>query len=145
MAELLSYVDAGKEGDVAPRGAGVGHWLIPIDLLSLATGACDVLTGFKPGFYGKIISVDAFVVIAGTGTGATIALNLEIGGTNMTGGVVTPTLAGTATLGAKIEGTAVTATNVFYDNEPIDIEAAAGTTFTAGMILLDIAYVVNAI
>jgi len=140
MADLLDYVEAGKGGDVAPRGSGAGHWFFPIWLDTVADG--DVLTGFKPGFAGKIISVDAYVVVAVTTADDLSTLNLEIGGVNVTGGAVALTSATCTPVGVKVAGTAVTALNAFGKASLIDIEASSTTDFAEGMVFLDVAYVV---
>lgn len=142
---LLDSVEVGKGGDVAPRGSGAQHFLIPIDLKAMGASASDVLTEFTPGFAGKIISVDAYTVIVGAGAGATVVVSLEIGTTGLTGGAVTVDLAATNTVGEKATGTAVTANNEFGRGDTISILSAAGTTFTSGMIFLDIAYIVLAV
>jgi len=143
MADLLDYVEAGKGGDVAPRGSGVGHWIFLINLDLVADG--DILTGFTPGFAGKILSVDAFVVVPVTTADDLTTLNLEIGTTNLTGGAVAISSVATsncATLGAKIAGSAVTGANEFGKADAISIEASATTDFAEGMVFLDVAYVV---
>lgn len=140
MTDLLDSVEAGKEGDVAPRGSGAGHWLFPIDLASVDDG--DVLTAFVPGFKGKIISVDAYVVIPVTTASKLSTLNLEIGAVNLTGGTVALTSANCTPVGAKVAGAAVTANNEFGKGDNISIEASSTTAFVEGMIFLDVAYVV---
>ena len=143
MADLLDYVEAGKGGDVAPRGSGAGHWLFEIDLDAVANG--DILTGFVPGFKGKIISVDAYVVIAVSTANDKSTFNLEIDGVNVTGGAVTPDSTSASncdTLGQKVAGSAVTGANAFGKASLIDIEAASTTDFAEGRIFLDVAYVV---
>lgn len=140
MADLLDYVEAGKGGDVAPRGSGAGHWIFPINLASVADG--DVLSAFVPGFKGKIISVDAYVVVPVTTGSKLSTLNLEIGAVNITGGTVALTSANCTPLGAKVAGAAVTALNAFAKGDTISIEASTTTAFIEGMIFLDVAYVV---
>lgn len=138
----LESVEVGKAGDVAPRGAGVGHWFIPIDLASVADG--DVLTGFVPGFHGKILSLDCYVKVPVTTAAKLSTLNAEIGTTNLTGGAVALTSANCATLGAEVAGTAVTAANEFDDDDAISIEASSTTAFAEGEVILVIAYAVLA-
>ena len=106
-------------------------------LTSLATGlgtsAIDILTNFTPGFAGEIIGFHFVTTVAGTGAGASQVFNLEIGTTNLTGGVLTLTLASQATIGTVTSATAITGANAFGPADTISIEmAASGTVFTAG-------------
>lgn len=104
---------------------------IPITL-SKITGAIDVVTEWTPGFAGTIKSV-AFVVTTVVTTGAKAAdLNLEIGTTNVTGGVVGLTSANCTPLGNVVAGTAVTGNNVFTATDKLSVEAANVTAFVEG-------------
>lgn len=106
---------------------------IPIKLNKLANG--DIVTTYTPGFAGVIEKV-TFVTTDPATTGDKAAtLNLEIGTTNLTGGVVSLTSAaggGTLTLGKLTEGTAVTANNVFGASDTISVEASSVTAFVEG-------------
>lgn len=117
--------------------AGVGVQTIAIPLTSLATGlstsAIDLLTNFTPGYRFKVLGFAFVTTVAGTGTSASQVFNLEIGTTNLTGGVLTLTLASQATIGTVTSATAITAANVGTATDTISIEmAAGGTVFTAG-------------
>jgi hypothetical protein len=117
--------------------AGVGISTLTIPLTSLATGlstlAIDLLTGYVPGYAFKLLSFDFVTTIAGTGAGASQTFNLEIGSTDVTGGVLNVTLASTDTIGEVTAGTAITAANTGTAASAISIEmAAGGTVFTAG-------------
>jgi hypothetical protein len=117
--------------------AGVGRQVQIHPLTSLATGlstsAIDILTGFTPGYRGKVIGFEFVTTVAGTGSGASQVFNIEIGTTNLTGGVLTLTLASQATIGTVTAATAITAANTFSATDTISIEmAASGTVFTAG-------------
>jgi len=117
--------------------AGVGKYSLIIPLTSLATGlstlAIDLLTNNPIGHAFKLLSFDWVTTVAGAGAGATQTFNLEIGTTNVTGGSLNPTLANTATIGAIVSGTAITANNVGTAADTISIEmAAGGTVFSAG-------------
>lgn len=116
---------------------GVGVSTVTIPLSSLATGlgalAIDLLTGYVPGYRFKILSFDFVTTIVGAGAGASQVFNIEIGAVNLTGGVLTVTLASTDTIGEVTAGTAVTAANVGTAADAISIEmAAGGTVFTSG-------------
>jgi len=108
---------------------------IPIDLASITTTQ-DVVTNYTLGYIGTIVSVDAIVngpVTTGS-KGAT--LNLEIGSTNLTGGVVTLTSSNCATMGAVIAGTAVASGNTFTAASTLSVEASSVTAFLEGSITL---------
>jgi len=117
--------------------AGVGVTPVTIPLTSLATGlstsAIDLLTGYTPGFRFRIVSLEFVTTVAGTGASASQTFNLEIGTTNVTGGVLTLTLASQATIGTITAATAITANNIGSSTDTISLEmAAGGTVFTAG-------------
>lgn len=114
-------------------GAGVTTLSIPIQLAAMTTAAADLITNYTPGYAFKVLSVSFVTTTLGTGAAASQTLNLEIGTTNLTGGVVNVTLASTDTLGEITAGTAVTAANVGTAADTISLEVAAGgTVFTAG-------------
>lgn len=103
---------------------------IPITLANLATG--DVVTNWTPGFAGTITAI-SFVVTTAVTTGSKAAtLNMEIGTTNLTGGVVSLTSANCTPLGAVIAGTAVTAANDFSSTDTLSVEASSVTAFVEG-------------
>lgn len=113
---------------------------IPIDDLTLLTaGGEEVITDFIPGFAGRIESLGFILsgTIATGGTG-TIALNLQVAGVDITGGVLTLVAADIVTpavLGPVVAATAVThdGAEEFTDAENLSlIHPAGGTAFTAG-------------
>lgn len=129
----LTDSTGGTAGTTLAAGVGIYTLTIPIQLASMTTSAADLVTEIVPGHAGKILSVDFVTTTLGTGSGASQALNLEIGTTNVTGGVVTATLTSTNTLGKVTSGTAITAANTFTATDSISVEvAASGTVFTGG-------------
>lgn len=127
----------GTASNTIAAGVGIETLMFQVHLPSLGVGASELMTNYTLGYAFKILAVDAVVETVGTGAGATMNLNLEIGAVNVTGGVVNPTLANTATAGALISGTAVTAANTGTAADTLSIEVAAGgTVFTAGVIML---------
>ena len=117
--------------------AGVGVYNMTIPLTSLATGlstsAIDLMTGIVVGHKFKILDFYFVTTVAGTGSGASQVFNLEIGTTNVTGGVLTVTLASTSDIGEVTTSTAITAANTGSADATLSIEmAASGTVFTAG-------------
>lgn len=135
LPTVITDNSTGTASNTIAAGAGVGTITIP--LTSLATGlgalAIDLLTGYVLGYRFKILSFDFVATIVGAGAGASQIFNIEIGATNLTGGVLTVTLASTDTIGEVTAGTAVTAANVGTAADAISIEmAAGGTVFTSG-------------
>lgn len=123
----------GTASDTIAAGAGVFTLAFPITLASMTTAAADLLTNYVLGFAFKLLSVSFATTTIGAGAGASQILNLEIGTTNVTGGTVTITLAGTDTLGELTAGTAITGANTGSASDTLSIEVAAGgTVFTAG-------------
>lgn len=120
--------------DMGEDVAGATVLSFPVNLATIPAGAGDVVTNFTLQGHGRITQVVAVVNEVGAGAGATRAFNLEINTTNLTGGVVTLTLANTATVGAAIVGTAVAGANEFNDGDTLSIEVAAGTVFTGGRV-----------
>lgn len=123
-------------GPGGAAGVGISAPLsFGFDLASLAVNG-NRITGWTPGFAGRIRKWEAIVTTAGTGAGANVDLNWEIDTVDATGGVLTLTLANTATIGAIIPATAFTAGNAFGPTGVLDMEAANSTAFTAGRVTL---------
>lgn len=112
---------------------------IPVTLAAI-TAAGDVLTTYTPGYKFKILRVDFAVAVAATTAAKAASLNIEIGTTNLTGGVVALTSANCTPLGATVLGTAVTAANSGAATDSISIEASSVTAFAegSGYVLLKI-------
>jgi hypothetical protein len=103
----------------------------PIALATI-TVAGDVVTDFRPGFAGTIEDI-SFVVGTPVTTAAKLAtLNVEIGSTDLTGGLVALTSALATPLGKVIGGSAITANNTFTADQVISVEASAVTAFVEG-------------
>lgn len=92
----------------------------------------DMMTAWTPGYAGKIVKIEAVCTVATSTTGKTATLNLEIGTTNLTGGVLV--LDGTAAIakGTVLAGTAITAGNTFTATDTISLEASSVTAFIEG-------------
>lgn len=135
LPNALTDNTTGTASDTLAAGVGVQTLTIPLSSLAtgLSTSAIDLLTDYVPGYAFKLLSFDFITTIVGAGGGASQVFNLEIGSTNVTGGVLTVTLASTATIGAQTNGTAITAANVGTAANAISIEmAAGGTVFSSG-------------
>lgn len=132
LADVAQFTD--NTGGTASNilAAGVGKTPVPIfiDLTKLANG--DVLTTITPGFAGRVLAVDFFVHAAVTTAAKAADINIEIGTTNLTGGVVGLTSDNCTPAGAKVAGSAVTADNTFSASDTISIEAANVTAFVEG-------------
>lgn len=110
----------------------VGVQIVPIYLNLPDVASGDVMTDYVPGFPFKVLGVD-FRVHKAVTTGAKAAtLNLEIGTTNLTGGVVALTSANCTPAGAAVAGSAVTGANTGTATDAISIEASSVTAFVEG-------------
>lgn len=135
VAAYDAVTDSSTGAIVAAIAAGVGDFTLalPVDLTSLTTLALDLVTAYVPGFKFKLLSATYAVNKIATGAGATQAINPAITGVAVTGGVVTPTLANAAVMGALVAGTAITALNTGTAADSISVKVAAGgVVFTAG-------------
>lgn len=125
--------EAAPAGNVANKV--YSQLMIPVQLAAI-TGNGDVLTTFTPTFAGTIEKVEFFVTTAATTAAKLTDLNLEIGTTNVTGGVVSLTSANCTPLGARVAGTAITAANTFSATDTISVESANTTAFIEGQGVL---------
>lgn len=137
---------ASTDGDVIevepqPSSRKGGIITIPLNLASIANG--DVLTEYPLGFAGTITKVTFAVSVPVTTGSKLTTLNLEIGTTNLTGGVVALTSALCTPIGALVAGSAVTAANTFAAADVLSIEASSTTAFSEGAGYLLIEYTAN--
>jgi len=103
-----------------------------ICLGAIGTGvqtAGNILTGIAMSGHGKILDCYAICSNAISDADTHFDVNLEIGGTNVTGGVITIDYADV--IADKKAGTAITAANEFHDGDLLDLEAASVTAGTA--------------
>lgn len=123
----------GTSSTTMAAGAGCQTLAFAIQLDALTTAAADLLTNYVLGYAFKILSISFATTTIGAGAAASQVLNLEIGTTNVTGGILTITEAGTDTLGEVTPGTAITGGNTGTATDTLSIEVSAGgTEFTAG-------------
>lgn len=134
-ADIIAVLLAGAPAITGTAVASYAMLAIPISL-ALITGAMDVVTTFTPGFAGTIEKVQFIVTAVVTTADKLASLNLEIGTTNLTGGVVALTSANCATLGATVAGSAITANNSFGASDTVSVEAASVTAFQEGAGIL---------
>lgn len=97
------------------------------DWTAVADGVVNAIDGLPRG---KIVEIYAVPSVATTGAGGDLDVNLEIDGTNVTGGVVAIPTASPA--GTKISSTAITAENEIGVGSTVEVEVAnaAGTRTT---------------
>lgn len=121
------FFSFGELAMLALSGWGRRTWCIGAYSPEGSSG--NALTGIVLPCHGKIIDFYAICAAPIADADADYDLNLEIGGTNVTGGVVEIVTADT--LGLKKSGTAITAANEFHEGDLLDVEQvanAAGTT-----------------
>lgn len=128
----------GTAGTTAAAGTGVQTIALPIIMSKLANG--DVLTNYTPGYKFKLLSATFAVTSPVTTAAKAATLNLEIGTTDVTGGVIALTSANSTPLGALVAGTSITAANTGTSTDTISVEASNVTAFAEGegMLLLKI-------
>lgn len=132
-AAIASLTDSSGGTAAATVSATPGVYVLPIqiDLVDI-TGNVDVLSNIVIGHKFKILAVD-WNQLAPVTTGSKAAdLNIEIGSTNLTGGVVSLTSAACTPLGKRIAGSAVTANNTGAAGDNISVEASGVTAFAEG-------------
>ncbi len=131
---LVEYVGASSGwvliGPAVPKPRFCLHQTY-INLASI-TAAGDVVTSFTPGFSGRIRSLQFHTMVPVTTGSRLLTLNAEINTTDTTGGLVALTSATCTPLGAVIAGSAVTAANLFDENDTISVEASSVTAFAEG-------------
>lgn len=93
----------------------------------------DLITSYPMPYHA---SIEAFYYVTSTvfvGSAGTTDINLEIGTTDVTGGVITCSTAASGTLGLVVSSTAITATNVVHGGDLLSVEMAnSGGTRTSG-------------
>jgi hypothetical protein len=115
-----------------------GTWIFHFNNADIDNG--DLITSFVPHFAGTIVAIDAVATKAASTASKLANLNLEIGTTDVTGGVVALTTAALNAQGKLVAGTAITAENEFAADSLISLEAADVTAFIEGEIDVVITY-----
>lgn len=116
-------------------GSGSTTWFLGLMTAGAATG--NVATGIVAPFHGKILNFYGIVVVEATDADVVHAINLEIGGTNVTGGALAWDF--DDAVGQKNSATAITAANEFHEGDLIDVEttaSVAGTVADPGLLAL---------
>ncbi len=106
---------------------------LPATLPPSGTSAADIITGYRPGFRGRIVGWQYVANVAAAGSGATRTFNLEINATDVAGTATAIALADANAVGAVKALTAPTVNAAFDADDTISVEVAAGgTAFSAG-------------
>ena len=117
--------------------AGAGQYMWHMGTIAPAiTASGNLLTGIEAPHHGIINSIYAICVRGPTDANVDIDANLEIDGTDLTGGLIE--LLFSDVTGDKKAGTAITAdgTNIMHEGDLIDVEGlvnAAGTLTDVGL------------
>ena len=117
-----------------------GHYILDLvggsrELICIGQIGCtgttgNVLTGIPMQHHGRIVDFFGIVATKATDVDVAIDINLELDGTNLTGGVVSWVAA--SAIAAKLAGTAITGiTNEYHEGSLLDVEATYGTAGTA--------------
>jgi hypothetical protein len=137
---FVYFLSMGEQFALAMSGGDSTDWHVAT-VRPYRSASGNVATGIVAPCAGKILSVYAECVAETTDADVDISVNFEIGGTNVTGGVIT--LLHSDAAGDKKSGTAVTAANIFHAGDAIDIEFTvntAGTSTDEGLYNLHIVY-----
>ncbi len=135
-AAITSITDSSTGTAGNTIAAGVGIYPLTFSFLAPTFANGDMITGLVIPHKFKILKLDSVCTAAVTTGAKTATLNLEIGTTNLTGGVLT--LDGTVALGAYEAATAITAANTGAAGDNISLEAASVTTFVEGSFTITI-------
>lgn len=138
---LMAKTAAGADGDIieaVPVSNPGVPVVISIPVALAGVTAADVVTAYPLTFNGTITAFDFIVTTVVTTAAKAASLNLEIGTTNVTGGVIALTSANCTPLGAVVSSTAITAANTFVSGDTLSVEAASVTAFAegAGVLLI---------
>lgn len=109
----------------------------PVQLAAI-TGNVDVVTDFSPGIAGVIEDFTLTVTSPVTTAAKAANFNLEIGTTDLTGGVITTTSALATPLGKVLKASAITGNNVLTRASKISIEASGVTAYAEGQGVLTV-------
>lgn len=121
---------------LAIQAAGGIHRNVLVATMSAGAATGNIATGIVMPCHGVFTNIYGVCVVDATDADVDHSINFEIGGTNVTGGVLN-WLFSTA-LGAKLACTAITpSTAVFHEGDLLDVETVAnvaGTTSDPGLL-----------
>lgn len=121
------FFSAAELAILAMAGAGQATWLLGVVSGICSTG--NAATGIVMPCHGRFTADYGIVIEPITDVDTNGDFNLEIGGTNVTGGVIDFDFADA--IGVKKAGSAITAANVFHAGDLLDIECVETTAGTA--------------
>jgi hypothetical protein len=139
-------LEAGVSGDIRPvllvSKARDHAELLPVTYVQAYLALASIADGdvmlIKPGIVGTIIGVQYSAIVGATTADKATTLNLEIGTTDLTGGVLALTTANCAA-GGRVDATAITDNNTLAADSVITVEASSTTAFVEGTGMLTIA------
>ncbi len=134
VSGILPFTDntTGVVSNTLAVGTAIQTITFYIEAASIANG--DLMTNYVPGYKFKIIKFDARCAKPVTTAARAANLNLEIGTTDLTGGVVA--LAGLYALGAAQAGSTISGANSGNATDSFSIEASSVTAFAEGAFTL---------
>lgn len=127
---LLTDNTTGAASSTLAAGAGIYLFSHHLDLANITSA--NQITTFTIGHKFKLIACAFIVHTPGTGGGASCTLQLQIGGVSTGGGLITLNLANTATMGAVIAGTAVSAPNTGTNASTLGVLGVRTVAFATG-------------
>lgn len=110
---------------------------VPVTLAAHSNGS--IAFRYTPGFAGLILSLNSYNKTPVTTAAKLATFTAAIAGTPTTGGAVALTSANCATVGSKVNGSAITAANAFTAAQEITIAASSVTAFVEGEQVLVLA------
>ncbi len=96
----------------------------------------SVAARFTPGYAGKIRKITASVVDPVTTADKAATFTAAVAGAATTGGALALTSANCATVGAKVDGSAITAGNAFTNSQEITVAASSVAAFAEGQVVI---------
>lgn len=141
QARLGYALTAGTDGQaggvqLAPApGAAADTMLIWEGLLSDLDATGNAIASLIMSRAGRITGFFAVCTVATTDVNGSIVANLEIGGVDVTGGVLTLAF-GAMTRGAVVQATAITALNTVAVGSLVDFEVSAATAYDDGRVAI---------
>lgn len=136
--KLRLQTDDGNFHNVATEDSALFSSRVPvcIPVVLKAHTTNSIAARFTPGFKGTIRKITASVTDPVT-TGAKLGtFTPAIAATGTTGGALALTSANCTPVGAKVDGSAITALNAFGATDEITIVASAVTAFVEGQVVI---------
>jgi len=122
------------EEDAADAQGHVKIIAVPVVLSKHSTNS--IAARFTPGFHGEILKMTASVTDPATTAAKLGTFTPAIATVATTGGAVALTSANCTPVGAKVDGSAITALSEFSATDEITIAASAVTAFVEGQVVL---------